>query len=463
MPVVAQGSGDHWSAEVHNILRSLGIRTIELDSRLESNQISDLLVLLYALRQPIGRRSERPPTRGMAAALVGESGLQIACTRTCVTDDRLFVEYSYCATRLSRFVRWMSRRNRQFNDHRSLFNAAPRYGLTAAVLAFLGPLALILRNHRLLMVGVTLLAAAGIYALVYLFFMTVGSLEYDNEEKNYRLARAYEEVNRYAVRAQDDLRRAQAVQDKIIPRVEQMPFPALLEWAVSFEPQSEVGGDYFDAAAIDDKRVAILFSDVSGHGLAAAMITALLKVSFETWVTERWSLQDFAGRLNHQLCSLTPDESFAAAFLGIYDASTGELSYVNCGHSPVPRLVSAEGAAAITKLSEGQAMLQGILEPRDFTPASVTLRHGDTLAFVTDGIPEAEGNGAGRYGEERMDRLLTTGRAAAPAELIRGLMMDLRGFVDGGAPDDDLTVLAMRVNESSGVPRPPRYFDPSYR
>ena len=44
-------------------LRSLGIRTIELDSRLESNQISDLLVLLYALRQPLGRRSERPPAQ----------------------------------------------------------------------------------------------------------------------------------------------------------------------------------------------------------------------------------------------------------------------------------------------------------------------------------------------------------------------------------------------------------------
>lgn len=436
-------------------LRSLGIRTLEVDSRLESNQVSDLLVLLYSLRQPLSRRMERPPASGMAAAMIGESGLQFACTQTRVTGDRLSVEYSYCATRLSRFVHWMTRRNRQFNDHRSLFNAAPRYGLIAAVLAFLGPLALILSDHRLLMVGVTVLAAGGIYALVYLFFMTVGSLEYDNEEKNYRLARAYEEVNRYAVRVQDDLRRAQAVQDKIIPKVEQLPFPDRLEWAASFEPQSEVGGDYFDAATIDERRVAILFSDVSGHGLAAAMITALLKVSFETWVTERWSLRDFASRLNHQLCSLTPDESFAAAFLGIYDVANGELSYVNCGHSPVPRLVTAEGEAATTSLSEGQAILLGILEPRDFTPATVTLQRGDTLTLVTDGIPEAVGDGGEHYGEERMDRMLATGRVADPGEMIRDLMTDLRGFVDGGAPDDDLTVLAMRVGGSYGEPTRP--------
>lgn len=426
-------------------LRSMGIRTVELDPRLESNQVGDLLILLYALRQSLRRRSGRAPRRGMAGALVGAEGLQFACTRTRLTGDRLSVEYSYCTTRLSRFVRWMTRRNRQFNDHRTLFNAAPRYGLIAAVLAFLGPLALILSDHRLLMVGVTLLAASGIYALVYLFFMTVGSLEYDNEEKNYRLAKAYEEVNRYAVRVQDDLRRAQAVQAKIIPKVGQMPFADRLEWAASFEPQSEVGGDYFDAAALDERRVAILFSDVSGHGLAAAMITALVKGSFETWVTERWSLQGFAGRLNHQLCSLTPDESFAAAFLGIYDVSTGALNYINCGHSPVPRLVSANGTEPVANLSEGQAMLLGIIERRDFTPACVNLRHGDTLAFVTDGIPEAEGNGGDRYGEERMDRLLVAGRTSPPAELIQGLMTDLRGFVDDVAQEDDLTVLAMRI------------------
>jgi sigma-B regulation protein RsbU (phosphoserine phosphatase) len=428
-------------------LRSLGIRTVELDPRLESNQLSDLFILLYSLRQTLCRRSQRPPARGIAAVLVGTDGLQFACTRTQVTGDRLSVEYSYCTTRLSRFVRWVTRRNRQFNDHRTLFNAAPRYGLIAALLAFLGPLALILSDHRLLMVGVTLLAAGGIYALVYLFFMTVGSLEYDNEEKNYRLARAYEEVNRYAIRVQDDLRRAKAVQDKIIPKVEQMPFADHLEWAASFEPQSEVGGDYFDAAALDARRVAILFSDVSGHGLAAAMVTALLKISFETWVTERWSLQDFTGRLNHQLCSLTPDESFAAAFLCIYDVPSGGLTYVNCGHGPVPRLVSAngDGTGSVANLSEGRTMPLGIMERRDYAPASVTLRRGDTLTFITDGIPEAEGGDGDRYGEERMDRRLAAGRTAPPAELIRDLMVDLRGFVDEVAQEDDLTVLAMRI------------------
>jgi sigma-B regulation protein RsbU (phosphoserine phosphatase) len=426
-------------------LHSLGIRFVELDPRLESNQISDLFILLYAFRRPLRRRAEQTLARGLAGLLLSPDGLQIACTRTHVVGDRLSVAYSYCTTRFSRFVRWMTRRNRQFNDHRALFNAAPRYGLIAAALAFLGPLALILSNHRPLMIGVTLLAAGAIYALVYLFFMTVGSLEYDNEEKNYRLARAYEEVNRYAVRVQDDLQRAQAVQEKIIPRVESMPFPEHLEWAASFVPQSEVGGDYFDVAAIDERRVAILFSDVSGHGLAAAMITALLKISFETWVAERWPLRDFAGRLNRQLCSLTPDESYAAAFLGVFDVVSGELSYVNCGHSPVPRLVSRDGTKPVATLSEGQMMLLGIVERREFPPASIALRGGDTLVFVTDGISDAEDSGGEQYGQERMDRILAAGRSAAPAELVRSLITDLRRFAAGVDPVDDLTILAMRV------------------
>ena len=289
-------------------LDSLGIGHIEFDPRLEANQVGDLVRLLYAFRRSIRRRQEGRPLPDCISKLLTDEGLRVFCTRARLRDDLLSIEYSYCMTRFSRLVKWFEGWHRRFGDHRALFDAAPRYGLIAAVLGVLGPVVSLISDQRWLMWTVTGVSAVAIFVLIYSFFMTVGSLEYDNEQKAYRLTRAYDQAHRYAERIQNDLQRARAVQAKIIPKIEQLPLHDRLEWAASFQPQAEVGGDYFDAAPIDEHRVAILFSDVSGHGLAAALVTALLKVNFQIWVAEDWDLGRFIAHLYRQLCWSRPTD-----------------------------------------------------------------------------------------------------------------------------------------------------------
>ena len=224
-----------------------------------------------------------------------------------------------------------------------------------------------------------------------------------------------------------------------------MPFPDRLDWGSSFVPEAEVGGDYFDVAALDDSRVAILFTDVSGHGMSAALVTAIIKTAFEGWKDGGLSMTEFAATLNRLLCNVTPTESFAAVVLAIYDARTRELSYVNCGHNPVPIRLRVDGADEVRSLERANARILGVLEEAHFEEARESLRSGDTVLFVTDGIIEATDETGGLYGSDRLYRYLRDRRDEAPQSLVTGMTEQVQVFTEGREQTDDRTILAFRV------------------
>jgi len=427
-----------------SLLASVSIVVLELDSRLESNQVTDVLALIWAARRRLRRRVD-PAGRSLAARLHSEAGVQFACAQVRIADGKLEVTYSYCVTCFSRVVRWFERSRTRFADHRALFHAGPRYDLLAAAVALLPVLAYVVWGPCWEFVTVTLLVAAAEFALVYFFFMTVGSVEYDNEEKTHRLEVAYSRLDRYARRIGDDLKRARTVQRRMLPDPARMPLGRHLQWASSFVPADQVGGDYYDAMMIGPGRVAIAFGDVSGHDMAAAFVTAILKTTFQAWRDEGGTLSEFAARLNRRLCGLLPDDSFAAVFLAVYDAGREELRYVNGGHNPEPWLVGPDSDRPPRSLSDGRALLLGVEDPIDIRIARTRLDPGDTVVFVTDGVTEAADIDGQFYGAAKLAKLLSERRKASVEELVRHIVDDVRDFGAGADQIDDQTILAVRV------------------
>jgi serine phosphatase RsbU (regulator of sigma subunit) len=434
--------GGRWR-RVWRFLGELGIGRIELDRRLESNQVSDVLTLLLAERQSL-RAAGRGRATGPASMLRSDDGLAFACTATRIDSGRLTVTYSYCMTRFSRLVRWFKERQTHLRDHRALFRAAPRY----AALVGLGPLAVFLLYavhgswHLLLVTSV--LGSGLLAAATYMFFMTVGSVEYDNEEQAHVLKRAYDQLKLYADRIGLDMERARQVQQRLLPDLDDMPLPDRLEWAASFKSQEEVGGDAFDAALTRDGRVAVIFADVSGHGLGAALITAMIKTTFEAWLERGDGLVNMVRLLNQRLFELTPDQSFAAVAAGLYDPEAGAFSYCNCGHSPHPYLIRASGGAP-QALDAAQVMILGVVPELDPQPAVVPLEAGDTVFFATDGMTEARDADDEEFGVERLELSLATHRGHRLPELLGGIVDDVERFTGGSEQADDRTLLAFRV------------------
>ena len=419
---------------VGRLLRRVGAARLELSSRLESNQVSDILMRLAVH----GRRVNL------------SDGLQCACTKTVVVDGVLSIEYSYCATRFSRFVHWYKARQKQFSDHRALFQAAPRYTLLAAVLAATPPIVYALMESWLVLIVLTVLAVVSLSVLMYGFFMTVGSVEYDNEEKAHRLRRANADLEAYASRTGADLQRARDIQRMLLPDPDRMPLGDRLDWAGSFVPETEVGGDYFDAAALDDTRVAIIFTDVSGHGMSAAFVTAIVKTSFQRWVDDGGGdIERFVADLSSGLYRMTPDDSFAASFIAVYDSQAGRLDYINCGHSPEPWIVPADAGRAVVTLDDARALLLGVLPELTAEARHKPIGPGDKLVFATDGLHEAVDLDGKQYGIDRLAELIDACRRCPAAEIVRRIVRGVAEYSAGTEQRDDQTVLAMEVKPTS--------------
>ncbi len=409
----------------------IGVTSIELDKRLEQNQIEDVLTYLYVDRRKV---------KG-----VGAVSVHLACTETQIRDGVLSIRYSYCVTRFSRIVHWFEDHHREFRDHRALFQSAAWYGLLAAMVAIVPAVLYVIGVSRWVMLTVMTVETGILFSMIYLFFMIVGSVEYDNEEKAYRLGNAYAKLKRYADRIQADVERARVVQQRFLPDPADMPLADRVEWASSFVPQTEVGGDYFDVQAIDSDRAIILFVDVSGHGMGAAFITGILKTAFQTQTDNGGELDGLVHRLNTTLCQLIPDDSFAAVFLAVYDARLRRLQYVNCGHHPEPWLVRADPSQPVQALSDARSLILGVDSEIQVVQSHKMLQRGDKVVIVSDGYIEARNVNKTMYGKDRLQQNLDDHRAASARELVDHIVAEVGDFATGTEQEDDQTVLAFRI------------------
>lgn len=441
-------------------LRGCGIDRVQLDTRLESNQIEDVLRLLMAYRKrltsPNAGRSGGP----VLALLRSPDGLHFNCMELRIQGGVLVAQYSYCVTRLSMAVRWFERRHRRFADHRALFHAAPRYGLLAVALTGVVLGGFLLTGSVPFLIAATAVQAAILFAAVYVFMRGMGSVEYDNEESAYRLAQTHAKVTQYAQRIGHDLDLARTVQRKLLPDRQRMPLADRIEWASHFNPETEVGGDYFDAAALDEHRVAIVFADVSGHGMSAALITVIVKMAFQSWLETGWSLSEFVRCANRDLCRFTPTGSFVVLIAAIYDDKQRSLRYVNAGHAPEPFLLPADPSEPVRGLAEKGSMLLGIEEDIEINETGVSIKPGDAILLATDGLTEARNVRGELYGKDRLLSQLADHRAQPLKPLVSAVLDDMGRFAAGAEQTDDRTVLAFRPSPA-GMPRDPETVETS--
>ncbi len=433
------------------LLASMGIQRLELSPRLEHNQLRDILMLLHIHRRRLRDRDAAVARGGWQAKLFGAAGVLFACATLRVVGDRLEISYTYCRTRFSRIVEWFERRHGRVADHRALFRVAPYYAVLPVLVAAATFVIYSLNGGWWLLLALTVLEGLVLGGAVYLFFMVVGSVEYDNEEKAYRLRRTYAELRRYADRTRRELNEAASIQQRLMPDLDHMPAADCLDWASSFRPESEVGGDYFDVADVGDGKVDVVFADVSGHGMGAAFVTAIVKGAFRTWVDDGIGLAGFVRLVNRDLVRFTPDGSFVAMIAAVIDTATGRVALVNSGHNPVPTYVPADARRPVRPLDHLGSMVLGVMEDIDIHPFELELAEGDAVVFATDGLPEAVSIRGEMFGNKRLLSSAQTHRGRELDDLVAAMVADVSEFAEGVEPTDDQTVLAFALKHRCGV------------
>jgi sigma-B regulation protein RsbU (phosphoserine phosphatase) len=233
-----------------------------------------------------------------------------------------------------------------------------------------------------------------------------------------------------------ELEIARDVQEKLLPQ----KFPPVegLEYGGHCRPARAVGGDYYDFCPLDDGRFALTLGDVSGKGIAAALMMAGIHSSLRTQMLMGVpSLADQLSTFNSAIYLSSPPDKYSTLFVGIIDETRRHLSYVNAGQV-MPMLVRH---GKIVRLEESGVPI-GLLPSWHYEQTSVPLQSGDLLVCFSDGISEAQ-NAQGEFWEEKGAARVTS--ACTGMEVITRLFQGCDEFAAGYEQSDDITVIAVHV------------------
>ncbi len=242
-----------------------------------------------------------------------------------------------------------------------------------------------------------------------------------------------------------DLALAAEVQRRLLP--EAPPEARVVSLAAFTAAARNVAGDYYDFMRAGDHYLGVALADVSGKGVAAALIMSVVQASLRLIASDdRVPPRVLAARMNDLLYRSTRSNSYATLFFTRVDEWTKEMEYVNAGHNP-PYLVRPApdgGAPTITELHTG-GMVLGLFPDIEYEQAPVALQSDDVLFIYSDGVTESLSIDDIEFGEERLRGLLVA-HHHLPAQALADVVADaLRSWAAGATPHDDVTFVVMRV------------------
>ena len=236
---------------------------------------------------------------------------------------------------------------------------------------------------------------------------------------------------------------AREVQERLFPQT--LPPIAGLDYAGYCRPALGVGGDYYDFLALAQGHLGVAIGDVSGKGIAAALMMASLQASLRGEATRApENLAAAISNINRLVYEASSANRYATFFYGQYAPSNHKFDYVNAGHNPPMLFRCAAGKWSVTRLDVGGTVV-GLLESYPYQQGSVSLAAGDILVAFTDGISEAMNSADEEWGEDHLMNTIENCASLGAQDIMNRVFTAADAFVAGATQHDDMTLVVMRV------------------
>lgn len=242
-------------------------------------------------------------------------------------------------------------------------------------------------------------------------------------------------------RIEREIETAREVQLALLPKVPETSVRGF-DVSASCEPARGIGGDIYDFVPLGEDRLLFGIGDVSGKGIAAALLGASLLAGLRSLAPlYRDHIDRLMSELNRLLFNETAVVRFATLFIAQYEFATSQLRWVNAGHTapllfrdaiPVPERLTSNGTVV------------GMFADSKWEQGQTRLERGDVLILFSDGLSETYDAEEKEFGEERIIRAAAE-VISEPAARIRSALIDeVTRFSGGGALGDDRTVVVLR-------------------
>ena len=238
-------------------------------------------------------------------------------------------------------------------------------------------------------------------------------------------------------RFEQELRVARRIQQALLPE----ELPLLENWDIVpyYRPAREVGGDFYDFLPLSDGGVGFIIGDVSGKGIAAALVMANTQSVLRAVAQGSTPPGGLLAQVNEVLVAYIPSNMFVTCFCGILDPESGRLTYANAGHNPPFRQHDGEATALFAT-----GMPLGLMPGMPYEEKETMLRPGDGVLFYSDGLLEAHNQEREMLGSSRVRELVA--EHASDAEHLTAGVLEALGRFTGEAweQEDDITLVTLQ-------------------
>lgn len=247
------------------------------------------------------------------------------------------------------------------------------------------------------------------------------------------------EAELHAVRRELDT--ARQIQLDLLPR--SLPGIEHLNLAVRYLPMTAVAGDLYDFAVLGPSRLGILVADVTGHGIPAALVAAMVKVAFSA---QSAHADDPAAVLTgmNRVLSRHMERTYVTAVYAVIDVRRQTISYSNAGHPPL--LIRRAGSRI--DASDQHGFMLGLMPDAAYAIGELDVHPGDCVLLFSDGVPETQNMQGAFLDQEGVVRWLASRASEGADHIADSLLQRLRDWRGGPTFEDDVTLVVAQFAES---------------
>jgi sigma-B regulation protein RsbU (phosphoserine phosphatase) len=267
------------------------------------------------------------------------------------------------------------------------------------------------------------------------------------EQRTRELQEALSDLKNRDAQIQKQLDMASVIQRSILPgRIDDWNE---LKFAVRYLAMEKIGGDFYDIHQLKDDKLGILIADVSGHGIPAALVTTMAKISFGNAGARFDSPKAIFQEVNQNILDHVKTQDYMTCFMVAIDDEYNVV-YSNASHQKGILLRREPGEVEL--LDTDGLFIGAVEEARGTYDEKVTrLNYGDRIILYTDGIPEAVNESRREYSNRRLEEVIIRQKDLPLEDFVDSIIEDVQRFVGSVQLEDDITLLVIELARDEAV------------